>query len=655
MLGKKTFKGVNVSVCIMITIKESCKGKSSIFVNLENSNNQKEKLIQNKVNEYLVDCDIIKKLDTKSFMYWASPKILKILVSEVKLFPDFAVAKAGINTGDNNRFVYFKWEVKDINKPLWTPYAKGGGFNKYLGRNEYILYADFNEMAKCSGARIHGVDYFYKEGLTFSDITSKNMFSARFLPNGYIRDMKGSGIFAVDMPIKLLLAIINTKLINYFLILINPTVSFQVGDINKIPIKKVDKEVEKVIICFTNLILKLKKTNYSFDVLSDLYNSKCFQSFFMNGALDILECYRNYNKFISENLIKLEELQYFIDELIFKIYDIDELDKEEVLNQFGKSTIEYPLIKGYMCNPDISGIKVTNEDMKYIASTEEDLKTIQNDCQKALEYIKGYYEGNANFPCSERIAPKYIYIDNEKFASIIRKIKQLCLEKDMNVIKIAEQVKVHPRSVLAIMEQNNLFIEEDLKETVKRYLQTLARKAFDEDKDGIVLLPDMLDTIHDELSKTFKDRASSIETEINNIMGKDIEKWLIDDYATDYVNNTGYDKKKDMYKEIKNPWEPLVWKGQSPKKNFTVFVWRYKITPDTELKIRSQYLENEMENYKKKIKEIDSQLVTADEKEKKRLEKERDEILNIVDDLNDFHKWISDNGIKLRGMWFNLE
>ena len=191
----------------------------------------------------------------------------------------------------------------------------------------------------------------------------------------------------------------------------------------------------------------------------------------------------------------------------------------------------------------------------------------------------------------------------------------------MNIFNIAEEEKIHPRSVIAIMNKYNIHIDIEIKDYTKRFLQSLARKAFDNDNDGIVLLPEMLDRIHDEISKIFKDRASSIETEINNIIGKDIEKWLLDEYATDYVNNTGYDKKNDTYKEIKNPWEPLVWKGQSPKKNFTVFVWRYKITPDTELKIRSQYLENEIENYKKRIKEIDSRLVTADDKEKKRLEK----------------------------------
>ena len=56
-----------------------------------------------------------------------------------------------------------------------------------------------------------------------------------------------------------------------------------------------------------------------------------------------------------------------------------------------------------------------------------------------------------------------------------------------------------------------------------------------------------------------------------------------------------------------------------------------------------------------KVKVIDSLLVVVDEKEKKEFEKARDEILSIVDDLNDYHKWIADNGIKLRGMWFNLE
>ena len=123
-------------------------------------------------------------------------------------------------------------------------------------------------------------------------------------------------------------------------------------------------------------------------------------------------------------------------------------------------------------------------------------------------------------------------------------------QKDADIISIAKELSIHPRSS-SVMQKNDIYIKEDIIETIKRYLQTLARKAFDDDNDGIVLLAEMLDRIHDELSNTFKDRASSIETEINNIIGKDIEKWLRDEFAIDYVNNTGYDKKQISTKKLK--------------------------------------------------------------------------------------------------------
>ena len=631
-LGKDTFKEA-VNVCIMIQIKSKGILDDTKFIDLQNEKNKGIFLLQeNNIateNIHYVNKKTITKLPQKKFIYWVSENIYDTFINSKTINPYHGVAKQGLITGDNNRFIYMRWEIPEkLYNVKWFPVAKGGGYNKYLGRMDYLINWANNgeELKKFARDKygtitrtLVGMEHFFKEGITYSLITSESRFSARYLPKGWIFTNAGSCIFPNDYSEQYyLLSLVNSKIANYLLYCLNPTVNFEIGDINSLPVVDVCEDDKKKCTSHIMKIIENKKNLYKcYDVLSELYNAENYIKEVNSAYKPGMSFYEVYKEMLIKKLeleIQNEEYSFILDEHLFSIYSVSEEDRKRIFNKFGFSSISYNQINGYFIEPS------------------------------QLE-LKQLYFNNT----------KIVIVSDTKLKKLVAKINKLCKKKNMSIFNIAEETKIHPRSILAIMEKFDLYIDIEIQDYTKKFLQVFARKAFDEDKDGIVILPDMLDKIHDELSKTFKDRASSIETEINNIIGKDIEKWLIDEYAIDYVNNTGYDKKTDKYKEIKNPWEPLIWKGQSPKKNFTVFVWRYKITPDTELKIRSQYLENEIESYKMKVKEIDSQLVTADEKEKKMLEKERDEILNIVDDLNDYHKWITDNGIKLRGMWFNLE
>lgn len=631
-LGKNTFKEA-VNVCIVIQVNSKDKSDDTKFIDLQNEEKKEIFLLEkNKIspeNIHYVNKEIIIRLPQKKFIYWVSNNIYDIFINSKTIHPYHGVAKQGLITGDNNRFIYMRWEVPEkLHNVKWFPVTKGGGYNKYFGRMDFLInWANNGEELKKFAQKkygtitrtIVGMEHFFKEGITYSLITSENRFSARYLPKGWIFTNAGSCIFPNNYSEQYyLLSLVNSKVANYLLYCLNPTVNFEIGDINLLPV--VDVSDEDKIKC-TNFVMKIienkKKLYKCYDVLSELYEAdSCIKEIYSmyKEGMSFYEVYKCIFIKKSELEIQNEEYSFILDEYLFNLYKISLEDKKRILDKFGVSPISYILINGQFIEPD---------------QTE----------------LKQLYFGNK----------KITNISESDLKKLVTKINKLCKKNNMNIFNIAEEEKIHPRSVVAIMNKYNIHTDIEIKDYTKRFLQSLARKAFDKDNDGIVLLPEMLDRIHDEISIIFKERASSIETEINNIIGKDIEKWLRDEFAIDYVNNTGYDKKTDKYKEIKNPWEPLIWKGQSPKKNFTVFVWRYKITPDTELKIRSQYLENEIESYKMRIKDIDSKLVTADEKEKKILEKERDEILSMVDDLNDYHKWIKENGIKIRGMWFNLE
>lgn len=657
VLGKDVFSNVAVDVSITIlqkTILETCKNS---FYDLSNIN---DKLLpQNMENrKYVLETKIIRQIPELRFIYWASEDIIKILVECEKLEPKFADVRQGLATGDNNRFVLMRWEVPQNRIEVkWIPYSKGGGYSKYYGINYFVLNWGNNgqELKSFSKEkygsitrRIANQKYYFKEGLSFSLITSNNRFSCRYMPKGWIFDSGGSCIFTNECDLKVLLGKINSKLINYLVSLLNPTVNFQVGDIKGIPIKnncKYDIAIKEL----TNLAIILKIQLNKFNILSELFDEKIFYLF---NKTTIFQGYKDYFQYKSKCLILLEECSFLIDEFVFELYGINSSDREKVLLQFGYSPAGYGIIGNCFINPNI-GLNFKEEDIEKVRSLEETKDSVINDYSEGINLIEEYYGKKLRPILNLSAQGKENHSTN--LDNIVQEIRQLLELKDMDVIEISQELKINPRTTMYFIDKYKLYSQKDIKDTVLRYLQTIARKAFDNDSDGIVLLPEVLNKIHDELDKTFGDNASSIETEIINIIGKNIEKWLRDDFAIDYINNKGYDKKKDKYDEIKNPWEPLIWKGQSTKKNFTVFVWRYKITPDTELKIRSQYLEGEIDSYKNKIKELDERLSMLEGKEKDNLEKERDEIFYTLDDLNDYKEWIKENGIKLRGMWFNWE
>jgi hypothetical protein len=158
---------------------------------------------------------------------------------------------------------------------------------------------------------------------------------------------------------------------------------------------------------------------------------------------------------------------------------------------------------------------------------------------------------------------------------------------------------------------------------VARYLQTLARRVLCDCGDGVVSLYDMAKGVRKGIYADFGARTPAIEAQINDILGKSIEMWLRDDFANDYLNNTGFDNNTGKYKETKNPWEPLIWKGQSEARYFTVFVWRYSISTDTEDKVKMLL--------KKAIAGLEADATPA------------------KTDVEDYYEWFERHGLKLRG------
>jgi len=132
---------------------------------------------------------------------------------------------------------------------------KGGGFRQWFGNQDYVINwrydgaqvseAIMEAYPYLSRTWLGGHQFYFCNGVTWSDL-STSRFAARYLPSGFVFDVKGSAAFPEDVP--LVLGLLNTRFAHVVLNMINPTVSYQVGDIERLPVPSVRSPQIEVLV-----------------------------------------------------------------------------------------------------------------------------------------------------------------------------------------------------------------------------------------------------------------------------------------------------------------------------------------------------------------------------------------------------------------------
>lgn len=180
--------------------------------------------------------------------YWVVEDIYKAYDNS-KLLKEVLNPKQGMATGDNDSFLRYWWEVNwsdvslyssskaehHINGKRYARYNKGGEYRKWYGNNELLIKfnCDDYKILKEQGNHCPSENLYFNESLTWSDLTTK-AFGARFSPVGAVFDVKGSSGFP-NVDKFSVLGLLCSNLINYFMKVINPTMTFQVGDLSRVP------------------------------------------------------------------------------------------------------------------------------------------------------------------------------------------------------------------------------------------------------------------------------------------------------------------------------------------------------------------------------------------------------------------------------------
>jgi hypothetical protein len=232
--------------------------------------NIQEKKYLEAINEhpyfyYETSLENMESIPKKPIAYWLSKDFLSNF--SCNKVSDYANVVTGMTTADNNRFLRKWWEVSNLkigfgcedtnNKYKWYPYQKGGDFRKWYGNNEYVVNWENNgyeiknfkdEVTGKVRSSSYNDNYILHEGLSWTYL-SNSCFGIRYVPKGFLFDNKGSMVFCKE-KLYYILGFMCTKYAHKILDLLNPTMSFQPGDIASVPIKMISdtREIDKLVI-----------------------------------------------------------------------------------------------------------------------------------------------------------------------------------------------------------------------------------------------------------------------------------------------------------------------------------------------------------------------------------------------------------------------
>ena len=215
----------------------------------------KEEMFLAEENRYIAQQSNFSKIPGAPVAYWVSEAIFSDF-SQYKPLSYYGEAKAGMTTGDNDRFLRLWYEVRFIDIGLgcknardalhtgkkWFPYNKGGGFRKWYGLNEYVVLWENDgqeiKSATENGRKIASVRserLYFRKSITWATLTSSTI-SCRVSEPGHLFDDKGSSCFVPEIEYNYVLCLVNSCVGDCFLHILNPTLSFQSGNIGSLPL-----------------------------------------------------------------------------------------------------------------------------------------------------------------------------------------------------------------------------------------------------------------------------------------------------------------------------------------------------------------------------------------------------------------------------------
>lgn len=262
-LGPHAFDeiGGEVVQCATFTIaKHTPSNDGGIYYRLVDGKNSSEKenaFLRRENGFYGINQSNFEKIPGRTVGYWASESVIRNFIADRLLDKELDCLQ-GIITGNTNKYLRLWTEINHQtlavhstnfdNSKYWISYTKGGSVRKWYGNNEFTIYwkngGDYLVRNRSTNSK-----YYLKPCFTWTLIGS-SCFSTRYCDEGFLWDVSGSIGVPYHDNWKTVLGFMNSKLVNLYLKILNPTINTNIEDVNSLPLGfSIGSSIEQVENC----------------------------------------------------------------------------------------------------------------------------------------------------------------------------------------------------------------------------------------------------------------------------------------------------------------------------------------------------------------------------------------------------------------------
>ena len=294
-----------------------------------------------------------KQIESHPFVYWISDSFRNKFKVE-KLSELFDICNGISSGGNNERFYRYHWEVNkaeilcktNLATYKWATINKGGPYKKWYG-NLWLVFqwAEKGKLLKSLKSKYPSIrygfeNYYFKQGLAFSGVGKS--LGVRYQPQYCIFERAGKSIFnkKEDDTDKYyyVLACLNSFICSYMIESLNPTESFQSGDVERIPIMIADQDNYNNVILLSKQNVEVKKHLCHFSIIEPTYKESPLTTDFSITS-SIFSFFTLENALLTQILLN----ESIINKIVFDVYELNDHDRQMVLDKEGIPVGDLPV------------------------------------------------------------------------------------------------------------------------------------------------------------------------------------------------------------------------------------------------------------------------------------------------------------------------
>lgn len=506
---------------------------------------------------YTIPQSKLKGIKSYPFIYWISDEFREKFIQGS--LSKMGKVLSGLKTGNNEATVRYWWEVTDFDK--WSRMTKGGPFNRWYGNTwtRVITENDFELIKQQNSFSIPTVRDI--ECITFPT-SGSGRISFRMIDADTIYNNASNAINCDDN--KLLLAVLNSKMSDYAIGCLNPTVNTTVGDIQRIPLfdfDKIDSTVKEYIHNSVDQNISIKKYLYQYSLIEENFKRSPIGMNF-DATAELLNFFSKENALLTQVLLNEVILnKYILDE-----YHLSEPDLKMVLDKEGIPVGDLPV------SPEakVSYKEWLATNSKFPASAE------------VLAHLDDLEE-RTDIPRVDDFDT--LYTNNKEW-------EEFCIQHNINPVEVWYQfmnakILPPPRTQILAFE----------------LLTDVIRTVLANDDDGVIPLGDKMgeERLAIRIEREFMERGYSAAqfNQVCQLLGCELEKYLQERFfqqLSDHLNLFMY-----------LPKTPFIWHLSSGEHHaLELFVSIYKWNRDALFRVRSIYVANRETAIRDRLNSIDT-------------------------------------------------